>query len=191
VSHLLMSKRRKVGSIQDKFYQDWCIIRTQDVENEPDREWEVLVPRPIQAPPAGRYYAIEVHSIEFYHTNLVRGGQHTDLKCALTFAPRSGHTVFLTQCGYPQNLWFYQGGIDLDSVGGPAHHEQGSGIAKTHFTDDLGHGRLVTGEHIWLQLHASHFAVVVNVQFAIQYTFTTVSCTQYAQHLAELIGPGE
>lgn len=183
-----MSKRRRIA--QDKFYQDWCIIRTQASVGEGDREWQILVPRPLQAPPAGSYYGVELHSLEFFHTNLVRGGQHTDLQCALTFAPRTGHTVFNTKCGYPQNLWYYQGGIDLDSVTGPAHHQQSSGLCKTSFTDDLGHGRLITGEHIWLQLHAVHFAVPVEVQFAVQYSFTTITCTQFAQHLAELIGPG-
>lgn len=186
-----MSKRRRTTGIQDKFYQDWCFIRSQEQAGEADREFQIIVPRPIQAPPAGRYYAIEVHSIEFLHTNEVRQGQHTDLKVALTFAPRAGHAAFLTGPGYPHNIWYYQGGIDLDALTGPAEHHQGSGYHKAKFTDDLGHGRLVTGEHIWCQVHAAHFAVPVQLQFAVQYTFTTVSCTQYAEHLHEIIGPGE
>jgi len=182
-----MSKRRK-ATTTDKFYQDWTFTRqVADVATE-NTEWTITVPRPIQAPAAGRYYAVEVHCIDFAHTNLIRPGQQTRLKVALTTAPRGGHQRFITGPGFPENIWWYAGGIDTDQIAGPNHYDDGSHHNRTDFTDAHGHGKLVIGEQIYLQVEQAHFAVLVEVQFGISYTFTTVSCNEYAAELHSQIG---
>ena len=183
-----MSKRR-TSTISDIFYQDWCFIR-EEAQATSSTEWTIRTPRPLQAPPAGRFYGVEIHSIEFKHTSLIRAGQAPHLQVALTFAPRTGHDAFITGPGYPHNLWWFDAQTDLGTIQGPAEYEQGSHNSKAKFTDDKGHGRLVTGDAIYLQLTTSLFAAAVAVEFAIQYTFTTVSCQEYTQQLTEVATAG-
>jgi len=182
-----MSKRRK-ATTTDKFYQDWTFTRVQPEVANPDIEWTITVPRPLQAPTGGRYYAVEIHNIDFMHTNILRHGQFTDIFCALTTAPRVGHLRFLTGPGYPENIWWYKQGIDEDVASGQLLTEAGSFKNRTDFTDAHGHGKLVIGEHIYLQLHAAHIDAPVEVQFGISYTFTTVSCNEFAAELHSQIG---
>jgi len=188
-----MSKRART-SIQDVYYQDWCFLRQQAEANQPE-EWSIRTPRPIQAPPAGRFYAIEIHSIEFKiepAAYLMRLGPLTHLQASLTFAPRSGHDVFITGPGYPHNLWWYDKYVDLAGPEGPAVITQGSHESKTFYTDDLGHGRLTAGDDIFLQVSTGGIAPEhhITYEFAIQYTFKTVSCTEYTQHLTEIATAG-
>jgi len=189
-----MSKRART-SIQDEYYQDWCWLRTQ-TESNAAQEWSIRSPRPIQAPPAGRFYAIEIHSVEFKltpHEYLIRAGQKVHVQVALTYAPRSGHDQFQTGPGYPHNLWFYDRTVNLEDAGCVSTgFEQGSHMSKTRFTDDLGHGRLTCGDDIFLQVSTSGIAAphVLTVEFAIQYTFKTVSCVEYTQHLTEIATAG-
>lgn len=187
-----MSKRAR-RTIQDEFYQDWCFIRTQAAKNVAE-EWTVKTPRPIQAPPSGRFYAIEIHSIEFKIQPadfLMKAGQKTQTSVSLTFAPRTGHDIFTTGPGYPHNLWWYNRIINLEDPGCTSTgFEQGSHTSKTVYTDDLGHGRITAGDDIFLQVATSQVANPISVEFAIQYTFSTVSCIEYTQHLTEISTAG-
>lgn len=175
-----MSKRRRTTGFKDIYYQDWHFHRTLDAIDTP-QEWKIIVPRPLRAPPAGRYYAVELHSVTYEYNHSSRSGINADL--SLTYSPRLGKTPFKTHAGHPENLWWSHFHLE---TGGVATSEIriGSTENKSDFTDHLGHGKLITGENIWLQLGSTnYYDELLFGGFSLQYTFTTVPCSEYVQEL--------
>ena len=180
-----MSKRRRVTVVpqKDKFYQDWCVKQTQSAINASD-EWSLDTPKPLYAPPAGRYYTIEVHSIEWYFLQEVRAGQKVSIALSLSYSSRQGKTPFCTQAGDPENLFWVQYVNDDDSGHGEGEHVTNCHTNRAVLTDDHGFGKLVVGDHLYMQLATNQIAHTVPVGLKIQYTFTTVSCSDYVEELA-------
>jgi len=148
------------------------------VKQEPE-EFILDVPRPLLAPPENRYHAIEIHSIEYYVSTPVES-QAAVRYVSLTTSPRAGQTPFITHCGEPCNLWWF---IEHIAAGGVYRRTRDRN--KASYTDDLGHGKLLIGEHIYLQLDTvGDLDETIEVQFSIEYTETTVSCYEYAQELS-------
>ncbi|GAH00626.1 unnamed protein product [marine sediment metagenome] len=174
--------RRRPARVVDRYYQDWHFERILEVIDT-QQEFKVQVPRPLQAPPAGRYYAVELHSIEFYYKRNLRAGQAVVEDIALTFSPRLGKTPFLTHAGHRENLFWHH--YECIGVAGLEYFTSGSGD-KVDFTDNLGHGKLITGDNIWLQLSSTlMYDTLLSAGFSCQYTYTTVPCNEYVQALAE------
>lgn len=180
-----MSKRRRVTVVpqRDKFYQDWHIKQTQAAANV-DEEWTIQCPRPLYTPPAGRYYAIEIHSIEWYFILEEHDGQRLRSHLALTYSPRTGHDPFLTGPGDPENL-FWANFLNNDDTGSAlSAWRQDSHRNRAVFTDDHGFGKLVVGPNIYMQIGTTHQETPTAIGLKIQYTFTTVSCSDYVEELA-------
>jgi len=179
-----MSKRRR---IVDKYYQEWHIKRDQTTANT-DEEWAIEIPRPLEAPPSGTYWAIEIHSIiARVNIEVALDASAKNQDWALTTTPRWGKVPFITECGDPENLW-YRSILTCIPVLGGAFINQDRLHDKAAYTDNKGQGKLVIGDHIWLQVSSSDFAAATRIQIAIEYTFTTVSCGEYVQELVSQLG---
>ena len=181
-----MSKRRKV----DKFYQEWHIKRNQANKNT-DEEWTLPCPRPLQSPASGKYHAIEIHSIE-YHTSLSFVWEQTAYQdWCITTSPRTGQTPFSTDCGDPSNLWFHR-----EITVSPTEHAAFwyQEVTRLHniarYTDEFGHGKLIIGQNLYLQCHSLLLAAASTISLAIEYTWATVSCDEYAQELQSQLSVG-
>lgn len=177
-----MSKRRKTTGIRDNYYQEFHFKRTLSVADT-DQEWSIICPRPLQAPPAGRYYAIELHAIEYFIYRTAHEGQIALTEVCLTYSPRLGKTPFLTHAGDPENLFWHKTADDLQTGGGPISWEQGTGICRAVYTDHKGYGKLITGQNIWVQCHSLFYDNPVTFGFSCAYTYTTVPCSEYVQEL--------
>lgn len=176
-----MPKRSR--SIQDKFYQEWHIKRAQAVINA-DEEWIIDVPRPLKSPPSGSYWAVELHAIEFLPSTEIVTGAVVVIDWALTTSPRTGKTPFMTGPGDPENLWRY--GWHCAGSAAPTDHvlfEWTHDKYRELFTDDLGHGKLIIPEHIYLQVQCAATTSVLAIGLSLCYTFTTVSCSEFVQEL--------
>lgn len=176
-----MSKRRRTA---DKFYQEWHVKREQAVVNTAI-EFKLDIPRPLTGLPPGRYYAIELHSIEYYVKFAYRNEAATCIHVSLSTSPRTGQLPFITNCGDPSNLWCF-----IEAFWGSTEHASSIESVYTRdrncarFTDDLGHGRLLIGDHLYLQIDSVNFSSeLIEVQFAFEYTETSVNCAEYAQDL--------
>lgn len=184
-----MSKRRKLTarSVLDRYFQEWHIKRTQATTNT-DEEWVIDVPHPIEGVGAGRFYAIEVHSIEgevgIQFPDGTTGGERIMQWC-LTTSPRTGKLPFITGPGDPSNLWFRK----IDYTHSPAESNQFlisnrlNNLAR--YTDNKGYGKLIIGDHLYLQCHTDFWtdAEVTKVSMSIEWTGATVSCVEYAAEL--------
>ena len=182
-----MSKRRRVTIVpqRDKFYQDWHIKKTQTIANV-DEEWVIKCPRPLYAPPAGKYYAVEIHAIEWLFIHEEHEGQRLRTFIALTYSPRLGKTPFLTGPGDPENL-FWATWFNNDENGNAASGvKQDSHRNRAIFTDDHGFGKLVVGDKVFLQVSQTENGggSIMDVGLKISYTFTSVSCSDYVEELA-------
>ena len=181
-----MSKRRKTQP-----YEEWHFKRTQAAYNV-NEEWTLALPRPARGLPAGRYNAIEIHSIEYIVGWHFRDEGPTTVNWSITTSPRTGNTPFITDCGDPSNLWFYK-----DTTWGPVEHGAFIEFQATRlkniarFTDDMGHGKLVIGDQLFLQVGTANVSTVYPfIHFAIEYTFTSVNCDEYAQNLTSQLMVG-
>ena len=153
-----------------------------------DTEYVLDVPRPLSGLPAGQYHAIELHSLEYYiaYPALPHWGGHEETFVAITTSPRSGQVPFMTTAGDPSNLWFYVRRYFIPQEHGgviPCGGIQTRKNQKALFTDDLGHGKLIIGDHLYLQMHTVNIATLAYVSFSFEYTETSVRCEEYAQEL--------
>lgn len=149
-------------------------------------EFSIEVPRPIQAPPAGRFYAIEIHAIEWYIPYHIRCGQRTHVLASLTTVSRVSREALISNCGDPDNVWWFvlHAHAECGDASGVALHTSGPHNRRVDYTDDLGHGKLFVGSEIFLQLLSHLYEDPVEISVRIDYTFTTVSCLDYAQALS-------
>ena len=150
-----------------------------------EEEFPIEVPRPLQAPPGGRYIGLELHAIEFYIPYHYHDGQSAQTLVSITTSPRNARTPFMTQAGDPENLFWYEQRTYGDHVGGIIHPRQDQTTNRVDFTDASGHGRLLVGENIYVQLSSNvQVETEVTAGFKCYYTYTTLSCNEYVQELA-------
>ena len=179
-----MSKRRRVGIRTDKFYQSWS-FKVEQTEVSTEEEFAIRTPRPVQAPPAGRFYAIEIHSIEYFIPYHSKSSQSTEVLVSITTSPKEGREPFITHAGDPENIFWYEQrnyGDHTPSAGIPPTQTQITN--RIDCTDALGHGRLLVGDNIYVQVSSNTFVETeVIAGFKISYTYTTVGCLDYVQEL--------
>ena len=176
-----MSKRQRVT--RDLFYQGWHFKRSLELANTP-KEFAISVPYPLKSPPAGRYHAIELHSVTWNHSTLIRHGQAVHIAASLSYVPRLGCAPFVTGPGDPENIWWEDAICDLEAANNcPTIHIRNSATKKVELDDNLKHGKLITGQNIYLQLDTTGMAVPAYCNFTIAYTFTSVPCAEYVQEL--------
>ena len=183
-----MSKRRRVSAPKDKYYQTWNFKLEQTVVSE-DEEFTIPCPRPLEAPPSGRYYAIELHALEYYIPYHFKATQSASVDISISKSARQGRTPFITHCGDPENIFWYEQATYGEHVPPgviPPTNEQADNHVQ--LTDNLGHGLLVVAENIFVQLSSNiRVETEVTAGFKLYYTFTTVSCSEYLEELASQI----
>lgn len=155
-------------------------------------EFAVPLPRPLKTPPAGTYWAIELHSITWANNTNWREDALTAVAWCITTRKKLRTTPFLTYPGDDENLFFTD---DLWIVGAGVHPEcrqiQNQRTNHVKYTDDAGHGQLIIPETLYVQ-NQNHYWTqdeYDNIDppwfsASLQYTFTTVSCSDFLQELA-------
>lgn len=182
--------KRRIGK-KDKYYQEWHIDRKQTAFNT-DEEFVIDVPRPLVAPAPGRYWALEIHSIEHQVSSTAVLGIAAYLIqefVSLGTRTRVGNTQFVSSVSCPDNLWFYLRNshmglalfVETTTIDKESRHSN-----KSAYTDDLGHGKLLIGDRVYLQVSSSGHVSggEVRVELSIEYTWTTIPCDEYVQELA-------
>lgn len=198
-------KRRATGAgaHQDSFREEWHINRTQAVIGDDggtgvgNEEFTIICPRPLEPAPAGRWWAIEIHSIEYLiGAHDVAHATHNGeffIQWAMTTASRIGKAPFITSPGNPDNIWFNLMWIKREAnTGTEAVYitEQTRHDNLATYTDDMGHGKLLIGDKIYLQVATGvpngygSFSDPSDIHLAIEYTWATVSCPEVVQELA-------
>ena len=182
--------------ISDKFFQEFHIdvsMSYDDIAPNQTVDWEfpITVPRPLKTPPAGTYWAIELHSITWANNWYWREDAFTGISWCITSAAKVGKTPFITFPGNPENIFF----LTDEWLVGENHHP----IARTQanqrmnhakYTDDSGHGQLIIPETIYVQCRNIYWTQDDTLPDApwfsasLQYTFVTVSCSEFLQELA-------
>lgn len=183
------NKRMRVGGTSDTFYQDWCFKVTSDVANG-NFEYTLDCPRPLRTPPPGRYYAIQVHSLTGLTNKFADRGSTQEQYMSLSTTPRIGKDPFITGPGDPDNIWYRLETFMFELADDNYLHIKDSKSDKTPFTDDLGRGLLIIGDHLYLQMTSTNTTVghFPTLSCSIQYTFTTVSAADMIGELASQIG---
>ena len=161
--------------------------RTQEDLNVVE-EWVLDIPRPLTGLSAGKYWAIDLHSIEAIPLvvipELVAGGL---VKCdwAITTAPRTGKTPFMTLAGDPDNLWFREDYNSASPAVGVFSFADQRLNHKALYWESPGKGKLLIGDHLYLQVTTQGYGAAQRaaISIAFEYTETTVSCTEYAAQL--------
>lgn len=187
--------RKKVKSTgpKDRFYQEWHINRKPTGASTPE-EFVLDCPRPLLSRPAGRYWAIEIHSIEArvpHNRPTEQVLLHEHEHFCLTTDHRTGKTPFLTGPGDPTNIWYLHRYSDLPAC--PAltavyETEETRLHDKALYTDDLGHGKLIIGDHIYMQYDGAQTgAHHPSISMAIEYTYTTISCNELVEELNSFV----
>jgi len=173
----------------DPFYQEWHFERTQSTENT-DQEWWIDVPRPLGSPGAGKYWAIEIHSIELQSNQVIPvpdAAVFTQvMRVCVTSAPRTDKTPFVTTCANPDNIFYYEEQTFVPTAaltGGFLTREESRGRVLQRYTDDQFHGKLYIGDHLYIQLNTVSQAAVVKICFCIEFTWTTINCSQLVEEL--------
>lgn len=179
-----MSKRRR---IIDKYYQEWHIKRLQEV-TDVDEEWQIDVPRPIATPPAGTYWAVELRSLVFKIDPVIKPELITTSEWALTTSSRIGKLPFMTACGDPENIWWFNRELTQWPANGAltaaSDTQQGRHTNHCVYTDHKGQGKLIIPDHIYLQVSTTnHTPTLEQISLTLEYSFTTVSCAEYVQEL--------
>ena len=181
-----MSKRRKI----DKFYQEWHVKRAQATKNV-DEEWTLPCPRPLTAPPHGRYHAVEIHSIEYFSSADIQFEGQFYAHWSISTSPRLGQLPFVTNCGDPSNLWFSRDHWIMGTEHSGQYLEENTRLKNiARYTDVFGHGKLIIGDNLFLQAHTVNLTAPAHIEFAFEYTWTSVSCDEYAQELQSQLSVG-
>ena len=185
--------------IKDKFYQEFHINCIQTWDNIPinsviDWEWTVPVPRPLETPPSGTYWAIEIHSITAWRTRLWREDALAENYWGITSQAKSGKTPFVTWAGDPENIYYSEDDVFTGAAVGvfwPTRNTQGTDT--THYTDDSGHGKIIIPENIYIQnrnvywTQTNEYPDPPVLSASIQYTFTTITCAEFLQEVVAQI----
>lgn len=181
---------KESGRGTDKFYQEWHILREQSIVDG-DQEWVIDVPRPLVGPPAGKYWAIEIQSIEHeVHGTFVVGAAPYLLAeyASLGTHSRVGEASIISHVNDPDNIWFWNRVIHVGTAADTTTSVLGQEwrrLDKSDYTDGKGNGKLVIGEHLYLQCStAGHEAgEYLIMRFSIEYKWTTVSCKEFVEEL--------
>ena len=183
-------------TIKDKFYQEFHIFcglpwAEIPINSTIDWEWPIPLPRPQETPPSGTYWALEIHSITWYITYTWRAGAVVATSWDITTQSKTGKTPFVSFPGDPENIFFHQEDVFTnDNVLVQYRNIQNSHTNTAHYTDNLGHGKLVIPETIYVQNRNSNWTVSASYpdppifSASVQYTFTTVSCPEFLQEMA-------
>ena len=182
------------ASKKDRYYQEWHFSRVQAAINT-NEEFIIDVPRPSTSPPAGSYWAIEIHSIEFQIFSLwsiEAAGYNINEACSLGTASRAYNIAlahFLSYCSDPDNLWYYSrdlliGGTTLghgSAVMGEDYRQKN----RSEYVDNQGHGKLLIGDKLYLQVSSAGHSTgeTLQVCFSVEYTWATVSCEEFVGEL--------
>lgn len=169
---------------RQRYYQEWHFEREQGVVNT-DQEWWVDIPKPIQAPRPGLYWAIEIHQIEYKidpsYVGITEAVLYRTQHVSLSTSPRTGKLPFITGPADPDNIWFlhrhlHSPLLSLLSATDIVEHTRRKDLAR--YTDDKGYGKLLIGDHLYVQLSTASCASVTKLQFAIEFTWTQVGCQE-------------
>lgn len=190
--YVLMSKRQKTGGLT-RFYEEWHIKRTHTVVQQvaataQTEEWAIDCPRP-EGTASGRYPAIEIHTIEYslgpIFDPVIAAVAQTEIDWAITTSPRTGKVPFITDCGDPDNLWFHheEWHSPTEVLSATTVHNEYTRLRnKAVYTDKTGHGKLLVGDHIYIQGSANRsgtaLAVKPSIHLAIEFSWTTVGCSE-------------
>jgi len=184
-----MSKRQRVGP-RDTYYQEWTVKLTSDVNNG-DCEFTLDVPRPLYAPPGGRYWALQIHNITATTNRYATRGNEATQYTSIGTVPRTGKTPFITGPGDPDNLWYRLETAYFEIADTYFTTLKESNTDKTVYTDHLGHGKLLIGDHLYVQTTATGTLVTpphfTTLAFSIAYTFVTVSASDMIGELASQV----
>ncbi len=166
------------------YFQEWHILRDQTTP-EVAQEWVIDVPRPIQPSRPGLYWALEIHQIEYKVSPSIvvpvalANSQVIDV--CLTTAPRTDKTPFITTPADPDNIWYLHRISHTPTVAlwaGPQHLDQTRRQNLARYTDDKGFGKLLVGDHLYMQVNSASCVQAVQISLAIEFTWTQVGCTQ-------------
>ena len=189
----IKTRTARRASKKDKFYQEWHFARTQATYNT-NEEFIIDVPRPQLAPPSGQYWAIEIHSIEyqtFSQSSIGAVGYDIQEQISLGTASRAYNIAlphFVSRCSDPDNLWYHSldfivGGTTLGT--GTDHQEQYRQKNRSEYVDNQGHGKLLIGDRVYLQVFSAGHASGETLEacFSVEYTWATVSCEEFVGEL--------
>ena len=169
---------------RQRYYQEWHIERTQAVLDT-NQEWWCDIPKPVQPPRPGLYWAIEIHQIEYKirpdYIPVTEAVTLREQNISLSTSPRTGKLPFVTGPSDPDNIWWFHRHfqsplLSLFSSIGSKEQTRRENLAR--FTDDKGYGKLLVGDHLFLQLNTVGSASVVIIEFAIEFTWTQVGCQE-------------